>query len=87
MCGFVDCVSESMRVGVMEELCKICQRVAFGDIVRLAAGSWRHDDCAIGSEAWAVYYVGLPQSERARLAEFYREFIGVSQHYSQGGLS
>jgi hypothetical protein len=70
----------------MNETCIICGRVFFGDIVRLAGGAWRHDECAIGSEAWALYFQTLPAVDKAKLAELYRCFIGVSQHYTQGGL-
>jgi hypothetical protein len=73
------------------ELCTICGRVAFGDLVLLSLiereggtlRAWRHDSCAVGSEEWAVYYRALPTVERAKLAEFYRYFIGVSIHYNQ----
>jgi hypothetical protein len=56
--------------------------VPFGDIVRLQAGAWRHDTCCIGSEEWAIYYRTLPTVEQRNLAELYRCFIGVSQHYN-----
>jgi hypothetical protein len=62
----------------MNELCKICERVQFGDIVRLGHGVWRHETCCIGSEEWALYFERLPREEKAKLADLYRCFIGVS---------
>ena len=69
----------------MNQCCKICQRVPFGEIVRLANGAFRHEECAIGSEEWALYYAGLPSAEKAKLADLYRCFIVVSQYYHQEG--
>jgi hypothetical protein len=66
----------------MKELCRVCGRVPFGDIVLLGSEEWRHDRCCIGSEEWALYYAGLPVESRTKLAELHRCFIGVSAFYS-----
>jgi hypothetical protein len=73
----------------LNETCKICGRVCFGDIVLLPVPegaefrAWRHDACAIGSEDWALRFAELPAAERAKLAELHRLYIGVSVHYTQ----
>jgi hypothetical protein len=67
----------------MKELCKICDRVAFGDIVVLQNGAWRHDTCCIGSEEWALYFAKLGASDKAQLADLYRCYVGISIHYNQ----
>jgi hypothetical protein len=48
----------------MDEHCIICDRVPFGDIVRLGFGHWRHDQCAPGSPAWRERYQQLPSSAK-----------------------
>lgn len=70
----------------LKEFCKVCERVPFGDIVRLGHGTWRHDECQIGSEAWAEYFAKLPAKEKANLTDLYRGFIGVSVHYTTEGV-
>lgn len=52
----------------MDELCKVCGRVQFGEIIRLGFKRWRHDDCHPGSRAWCEAYVLHPiQTEEARI--------------------
>jgi hypothetical protein len=56
----------------MTEFCSICQRVAFGQIVPLGGlGNWRHDECALGSEAWKEYYLGLSPEKQKPLKSFF----------------
>lgn len=48
----------------LEELCKVCQRVQFGEIQRLAFGKWRHSYCYPGSQEWCEYFKALSPSEQ-----------------------
>lgn len=38
------------------ELCRICDRVQWGEVVRSGFGTWRHSECRPGSEAWRERY-------------------------------
>jgi len=58
----------------MNELCKICDRVAFGNIVHLGFNQWRHAGCALGSEEWKLYYQRQPLKTKMTLKEFYNLF-------------
>lgn len=60
----------------MNEYCKICERVPFGDIVMLGFGVWRHSTCAIGSEEWKLYYERLPRSSQKQLADLQQCYEG-----------
>ena len=55
----------------MREVCTICGRVRWGNWVPLGFGKWRHDECALGSQSWNLYYLSQPMSEQRRLQEFY----------------
>jgi hypothetical protein len=60
--------------------CKVCDRVPFGAVVRLQAGSWRHEDCYFGSEAWWEYYKAMPNGPgKDNLTELARCLVGVSR--------
>ncbi len=51
---------------LLKELCQVCNRVPFGDIVRLGFGRWRHDCCAGGSQSWLENFHSIehPTSEQ-----------------------
>lgn len=55
-----------------EDICHICERVRFGQIVGLGFGKWRHQHCAVGSEEWREYYHRLPETDRQHLTQWYR---------------
>jgi len=59
------------------EVCKICQRVAWGNVIRLGFAKWRHDSCGLGSETWKDYYLALSKTEQAELTEFYNHVYEV----------
>jgi hypothetical protein len=61
----------------MNELCKVCERVAFGPIVRLGFDNWRHEDCVLGSQEWKLYYHRQPLKSKMVLKEFYNLFKHV----------
>jgi hypothetical protein len=61
----------------VESLCKICDRVRFGKTVSLGFDTWRHDNCAIGSEAYSLYYQRQSYSVQKVLRPFYNLFQGV----------
>lgn len=59
------CGLESIRGGAMLcELCSVCQRVAWGEVVRLGFDKWRHESCYPGSSAWREAYILKPENER-----------------------
>ena len=55
----------------MDELCKICERVAFGRITYTGFGHWRHDECAVGSQDWLLYFQRQSFTVKKVLREFY----------------
>lgn len=59
------------KTETLAEFCTICDRVMFGEIVRVGYGKWRHDYCAIGSTAWLVYYNGLSEEKKKPLRHFF----------------
>jgi len=48
----------------MNELCEVCQRVAWGEVARLGFKKWRHDACYPGSAAWLEHFRMLPEREK-----------------------
>ena len=48
----------------LQEHCAICDRVAFGNIVRIGFGRWRHSGCEPGSKPWCEYFERLPKGQR-----------------------
>ena len=55
----------------MDEFCRVCERVAFGDVVRLGFDHWRHAHCELGSPEWDLYYQRQAKAVRAKLTEFH----------------
>ena len=55
----------------MDEFCTICGRVKWGQWQYLGATKWRHDECALGSEAWRNYYLGLSSDKQELLRSFF----------------
>lgn len=71
---------------MMHEFCSVCDRVAWGDIVRLGFGKWRHDACYPGSKAWLEQFRLLPEGKKTAEGKLIYEAsvsesmsIGVSQ--------
>ena len=61
----------------MDKLCKICERVPFGNITYVGFGHWRHEACAVGSEAWKLYYQRQSATDRRILSEFLNYYTEV----------
>ena len=49
---------------IKETYCAICERVPFGNIVRLGFDRWRHAGCAPGSPEWCAYFAAIPKAKR-----------------------
>jgi hypothetical protein len=69
----------------LDEHCKICGRVPFGQTVRLGFGHWRHEDCGLGEQAWLDYFNALSPSEQDKLVEFFNFSYPDVQHAEQVG--
>jgi len=61
-----------------DKLCSVCGRVLWGAWQVLPFDKGRHEECAVGSEAWLEHYQTLGQSEQAKLVEF------INFSYPQG---
>jgi hypothetical protein len=49
---------------IKETFCAICERVPFGNLIRLGFDRWRHAGCEPGSPEWCVYFEALPKAKR-----------------------
>jgi hypothetical protein len=71
----------------MKELCEVCQRVIWGEVVRLGFDKWRHEACYPGSAIWLEAFRLLPAERRTEEGRMIYEAkvresvqaIGVSQ--------
>jgi hypothetical protein len=63
--------AETVTEPTVEIFCSICGRVKWGNWQPLGNGKGRHDECALGSEAWREYYLALSPSEKEPLREFF----------------
>jgi hypothetical protein len=58
----------------LAELCQVCERVKWGECVRLGFGKWRHTECYPGSMPWLEYFKRLPASQQTAEGRILREF-------------
>jgi len=56
------------------DYCAVCERVAWGYVVRLGFGKWRHAECYPGSAAWLDYFKRLPASQQTEEGIMLRKF-------------
>lgn len=62
---------------IEEHVCNVCQRVAFGSIVTLPFGKFRHEDCSIGSEEWKAYVQRQSKADQTTLNKLGVYFEGI----------
>jgi len=55
----------------LDEVCYVCDRFCFGEIVCVGFGHWRHNHCGIGSEDWELYYQRQSENSKHILSEFH----------------
>ena len=48
----------------MQSSCVVCERVQWGQVVRLGFGKWRHWECYPGSRQWREYWERLPEAQQ-----------------------
>lgn len=53
-----------MTTYTLQETCKVCDRIRWGNYQYLGKGVWRHQECAPGSRNWMEYYRNLPAEQR-----------------------
>lgn len=68
----------------LDECCKVCSRVRFGEYVPLGFGHWRHWDCSAGSADWLEAYATYPTEKRSKVGDELYIFLTSANHKREG---
>jgi len=80
-------MSKAEKVAVIsrpDKVCTVCGRVLWGAWQALPFDKGRHEDCALGSEAWLDYFKALSPAEKTKLEDFFAFSYPQAEDVAQG---